>query len=439
MNQHMKSPIWWVPSVYFAMGLPFIAVNLVSTFMFKDLGISDAEIAFWTSIIMMPWTLKFLWSPFLEMYRTKKFFVVLTQLLSGLLFGIVAFSLKFDYFFAISISTMAVIALSGATHDIACDGVYMAELSSADQAKYIGVQGAFYNIAKLVANGGLVAVAGMLAESFGAVDGASVQQNLPAYKEAWMIIFLIISVLLLVLGLYHSRMLPCTQTQASVRRSGGDVMREMWMVIKNFFTKKHIFYYISFIILYRFAEGFIMKIAPLFLRSSREIGGLGLSLTEIGTLNGVFGSGAFVLGSLLAGIYVSKRGLKKTLFTLCCVFNFPFVAYTLLAVFQPENLYLIGAGIVIEYFGYGFGFVGLTLFMMQQIAPGKHQMSHYAFASGIMNLGVMLPGMMSGFVSDYLGYEKFFIYVLLATIPSLLITYFIPFTYDDTQQSSGKN
>ena len=439
MNQHMKSPIWWVPSVYFAMGLPFIAVNLVSTFMFKDLGISDTEIAFWTSIIMMPWTLKFLWSPFLEMYRTKKFFVVLTQLLSGLLFGIVAFSLKFDYFFAISISTMAVIALSGATHDIACDGVYMAELSSADQAKYIGVQGAFYNIAKLVANGGLVAVAGMLAESFGAVDGASVQQNLPAYKEAWMIIFLIISVLLLVLGLYHSHMLPCTQTQASVRRSGGDVMREMWMVIKNFFTKKHIFYYISFIILYRFAEGFIMKIAPLFLRSSREIGGLGLSLTEIGTLNGVFGSGAFVLGSLLAGIYVSKRGLKKTLFTLCCVFNFPFVAYTLLAVFQPENLYLIGAGIVIEYFGYGFGFVGLTLFMMQQIAPGKHQMSHYAFASGIMNLGVMLPGMMSGFVSDYLGYEKFFIYVLLATIPSLLITYFIPFTYDDTQQSSGKN
>lgn len=439
MNQHMKSPIWWVPSVYFAMGLPFIAVNLVSTFMFKDLGISDTEIAFWTSIIMMPWTLKFLWSPFLEMYRTKKFFVVLTQLLSGLLFGIVAFSLKFDYFFAISISTMAVIALSGATHDIACDGVYMAELSSADQAKYIGVQGAFYNIAKLVANGGLVAVAGMLAESFGAVDGASVQQNLPAYKEAWMIIFLIISVLLLVLGLYHSRMLPCTQAQASVRRSGGDVMREMWMVIKNFFTKKHIFYYISFIILYRFAEGFIMKIAPLFLRSSREIGGLGLSLTEIGTLNGVFGSGAFVLGSLLAGIYVSKRGLKKTLFTLCCVFNFPFVAYTLLAVFQPENLYLIGAGIVIEYFGYGFGFVGLTLFMMQQIAPGKHQMSHYAFASGIMNLGVMLPGMMSGFVSDYLGYEKFFIYVLLATIPSLLITYFIPFTYDDTQQSSGKN
>ena len=410
------NPIAWVPTVYFAMGLPFIAVNLVSTFMFKDLGISDTQIAFWTSIIMLPWTLKFLWSPFLEMYRTKKFFVVVTQLLSGLLFGVVAFSLKFDYFFAISISTMAVIALSGATHDIACDGVYMAELSPEDQAKYIGVQGAFYNIAKLVANGGLVAVAGMLAEHFGAVEGASIQENMPAYKEAWMIIFIIISALLLVLGLYHSRMLPCTQVPSTQKRSSAEVLHELWEVIKNFFTKKHIIYYICFIILYRFAEGFIMKIAPLFLRSSRDIGGLGLTLTQIGTLNGVFGSAAFVLGSLLAGIYVSRRGLKKTLFTLCCVFNFPFVAYTLLAVFQPENLYVIGAGIITEYFGYGFGFVGLTLFMMQQIAPGKHQMSHYAFASGIMNLGVMLPGMMSGFFSDWLGYEKFFIYVLLATV-----------------------
>lgn len=429
-----RNPLSWVPSAYFAMGLPFIAVNLVSTFMFKDLGISDTQITFWTSLIMMPWTLKFLWSPFLEMYRTKKFFVVTTQLLSGLLFGLVAFSLKMDYFFAISISTMAVIAMSGATHDIACDGVYMAELDASQQAKYIGVQGAFYNIAKLVANGGLVAMAGMLAEHFGAVKGASTETNMPAYTNAWMIIFGLISLLLIVLGLYHSRMLPSTQKAQSQRRSAAEVARSLWQVIYSFCTKKHIFYYICFIILYRFAEGFVMKVAPLFLRSSREIGGLGLSLTEIGTLNGVFGSGAFVLGSLLAGIYVSKRGLKKTLFSLCCVFNFPFVAYTLLAIYQPENLFVIGAGIVAEYFGYGFGFVGLTLFMMQQIAKGEHQMSHYAFASGIMNLGVMLPGMLSGYCSDHLGYEKFFIYVLITAIPALLITYFIPFTYPEEKK-----
>lgn len=427
------NPACWVPTAYFAMGMPFIAVNLVSVYMFKDLGISDTQIAFWTSLIMMPWTLKFLWSPFLEMYRTKKFFVLLTELLSGILFGVVAYSLVFDYFFAISISTMAVIAFSGATHDIACDGVYMAELNQQDQAKYIGVQGAFYNIAKLVANGGLVALAGLLAAHFGAVEGASLEINKGAYSSAWMIIFGVIGAILVLLACYHVKMMPSTQVPQTGKKSSSEVMNELVGVIANFFTKQHIIYYIFFIILYRLGEGFIMKIAPLFLRASREVGGLGLSLAEIGTLNGIFGSIAFVLGSLLAGIYVSKYGLKKTLFTLCCIFNLPFIAYTFLAVTQPTNLYLIGTCITMEYFGYGFGFVGLTLFMMQQIAPGKHQMSHYAFASGIMNLGVMLPGMCSGYLSDLLGYREFFIYVLLATIPAFLITYFIPFTYDDSK------
>ena len=428
------NPIYWVPTAYFAMGLPFIAINLVSVFMFKDLGISDTQITFWTSLIMMPWTLKFLWSPFLEKYRTKKFFVLVTELLSGILFGVVAFSLFFDYFFAISISTMAVIAFSGATHDIACDGVYMAELNKEDQAKYIGVQGAFYNVAKLVANGGLVALAGMLAEYFGAIEGASIDANKGAYSSAWMIIFAVIAAVMVLLGLYHIKMLPSTQVPATGKKSTSEIMQDLVNVIGNFFTKKHIVYYIFFIILYRLAEGFIMKVAPLFLRASREVGGLGLSLTEIGTLNGVFGSAAFVIGSLLGGIFVARYGLKKTLFMLCCVFNLPFLAYTFLAVVQPTSLYLIGTCITMEYFGYGFGFVGLTLFMMQQIAPGKHQMSHYAFASGIMNLGVMLPGMISGYFSDLLGYRSFFIYVLIATIPAFLMTYFIPFTYDDSKK-----
>lgn len=432
LNRKTINPLCWVPTAYFAMGLPFIAINLVSVFMFKDLGISDTQIAFWTSLIMMPWTLKFLWSPFLEMYRTKKFFVLITELFSGILFGVVAFSLMFDYFFAICISTMAVIAFSGATHDIACDGVYMAELNKLDQSKYIGVQGAFYNIAKLVANGGLVALAGKLAEGFGAIEGASTKVNASAYAPAWMIIFGLIAVIMVLMSIYHIKILPSTQVQLTEKKSASEVGRELVAVIGNFFTKKHILYYICFIILYRLAEGFIMKIAPLFLRASRDVGGLGLSLEKIGTLNGICGSAAFVLGSLLAGIYVSKLGLKKTLFTLCCIFNLPFIAYTFLAVAQPENVYLIGACITMEYFGYGFGFIGLTLFMMQQVAPGKHQMSHYAFASGIMNLGVMLPGMVSGYLSDLLGYRDFFIYVLIAAIPAFLITYFIPFTYNDS-------
>jgi PAT family beta-lactamase induction signal transducer AmpG len=418
------------------MGLPFIAINLVSVFMFRDMGVSDKQIAFWTSLVMLPWTLKFLWSPFLEIYRTKKFFVLFTELVSGLLFGVVAFSLVFDYFFAISVSTMALIAFSGATHDIACDGVYMAALDDENQARYIGVQGAFYNIAKLVANGGLVALAGMLASRCGAVEGAAVEVNKEAYTYAWMIIFGVIAALMLLFSLYHLKALPATQARRKTQKTGREVMLELWATIANFFTKKHIFYYICFIILYRLGEGFIMKIAPLFLRAKRVDGGLGLSLEEVGLLNGTFGSAAFVLGSLLAGLYVSRYGLKRTLFSLCCVFNLPFVAYTYLAVARPESLWAIGSCITLEYFGYGFGFVGLTLFMMQQIAPGKHQMSHYAFASGIMNLGVMLPGMASGWLSDKLGYEDFFIYVLIATIPAFVITYFIPFTYTEGSTST---
>lgn len=174
-----------------------------------------------------------------------------------------------------------------------------------------------------------------------------------------------------------------------------------------------------------------MKIVPLFLKADVASGGLGLTEKEIGLCYGTFGAAAFVIGSVLAGYYVAHRGLQKSLFSLCCVFNLPFVAYTLLAIYQPSSLWLIGGGIVLEYFGYGFGFVGLTLFMMQQIAPGKHQMSHYAFASGIMNLGVMLPGMLSGYVSDMLGYQNFFIFVLFCTLPAFLITWFVPFTYPD--------
>ena len=437
VSQHKATnPVYWVPTAYYAMGLPFIAVNLVSLYMYKELGVSDTQITFWTSLLILPWTLKFLWSPFMEMYRTKKFFVLLTEMLSGFLFGLVAFSLFSNYFFAISISTMAVIAFSGATHDVACDGVYMAELNQVDQTKYIGVQGAFYNIAKLVSNGGLVALAGMLSEYFGATEGAPLEMNKEAYSYSWMIIYGIIALMLVLLGIYHIKMLPSTQVPVSSaeRKTVAEVGRELVAVIRNFFTKKHIIYYIFFIILYRLGEGFIMKVAPLFLRSSREVGGLGLTTTEIGTLVGIFGSAAFVLGSLLAGFYVSKFGLKKTLFSLCCIFNLPFIAYTFLAIVRPDNLYLVGTCITMEYFGYGFGFVGLTLFMMQQIAPGKYQMSHYAFASAIMNLGVMLPGMASGYLSDLLGYRDFFIYVLLSTIPAFLITYFIPFTHDDSKK-----
>ena len=434
---HRRSPITWIPTAYFAMGLPFVFLNMVTVLMFKGLGVEDKLITFWTSLILLPWTLKPLWSPFLELFKTKKFFVIATQLITGITFGLVAFSLQLPHFFSIAIGLLAVIAFSGATHDIACDGVYMSELSTSDQAKYIGWQGAFYNIAKIVATGGLVYLAGYLIEmnSAGATDGVAV---LSANRKSWMIILAAMCVVMVVLGIYHMFMLPSGGSAAvQKKRSVHETATELVNVLLDFFSKRHIVYYIFFIILYRFAEGFVMKIVPLFLKAGRDMGGLGLSEKEIGLYYGTYGAAAFVLGSLLAGYYISARGLKKTLFSLCCIFNIPFMVYALFAAFQPESGILICSGIIFEYFGYGFGFVGLTLFMMQQVAPGKHQMAHYAFASGIMNLGVMIPGMLSGWVCETLGeffnkpggYEPFFIFVLIATIPAFLITYFVPFKY----------
>lgn len=438
--QNRRSPISWVPTLYFAMGMPFVVLNMVCTLMFKGLDVSDAQIAFWTSIIMFPWTLKPLWSPLLEIYKTKKFFVIFTQIATGCIFGLVALALHLPNFFAVCIALLAIIAFSGATHDVAADGVYMASLSKDDQARYIGWQGAFYNIAKIAATGGLVYLAGMLIEAYtGDVTGLSPAAAAAAKHNgsvmAWTIIMAVIGGIMVVLGLYNAKFVPSEVKKDAEERPGfKETMVELGNVFVDLFRKRHILYYIFFIILYRFAEGFVMKIVPLFLKADRADQGLGLSEKEIGLCYGTFGAAAFVIGSILAGYYVAHRGLQKSLFSLCCVFNLPFVAYTLLAVYQPESLVLIGGGIVLEYFGYGFGFVGLTLFMMQQIAPGKHQMAHYAFASGIMNLGVMLPGMLSGYVSDWLGYRHLFIFVLFCTIPAFLITWFVPFTYPDKKK-----
>lgn len=408
------NPLYWVPTVYFAMGLPFVALSMVSVLMFSDLEIGNAQIAFWTSLIMLPWTLKPFWSPFLEVVKTKKYFVVTTQLLTGVTFALVALSLPLSHFFTYAIAFMGVIALSGATHDIAGDGIYLTVLDEQTQARYIGWQGAFYNLAKILTSGGLVLLAGILKNQLGVL-------------YAWMIIMGICSFIMLMLSIYHHYNLP---EEKQVKRSitnFSEGRKQLCEIFRSFFMKKNILKYISFIILYRFAEGFAMKIVPLFLKAPRSQGGLGLSLSDIGLIYGTLGVVAFIIGSILAGYYIATWGLKRTLFSLCCIFNIPFVVYLLLALYQPQNIFLIGGAVVAEYFGYGFGFVGLTLFMMQQVAAGEHKMSHYAFASGIMNLGIMLPGMLSGYLSDWLGYSNFFIWVMIATLPAFAMTWFVPF------------
>lgn len=355
-----KSPIRWIPTAYFAMGLPFVVLNMVAVLMYNGMGVDKELITFWTSLILLPWTFKFLWSPFLELFGTKKAYVVATQMITGVAFGLVALALGSSHFFAVTIALLAVIAFSGATHDIACDGVYMSELSNSEQSKYIGWQGGFYNIAKIVGTGLLVYLAGVIIRYAGGdASGALPETVRNANRIGWSWVLALVGAIMLIIGVYHIFVLPSGGTKdCRKERSASDVARELTTVLGEFFRKKHIWY--------------------------------------------------------------------------CLTFNIPFVVYAVLAYFQPTGGVIISAGIILEYFGYGFGFVGLTLFMMQQVAPGKHQMAHYAFASGIMNFGVMLPGMLSGWVCNMLGgYTLFFIVVTILTIVPLLVTYFVPFKYND--------
>lgn len=407
------NPAAWVPTLYFSEGLPFVATSVISVLMYKSLGLSDSEIALFTTLVMWPWTLKPLWSPFIEMFKTKKYFVVATQFIGGISFGLLALSLPLTGFLQYSLIMYVIIAFNSATHDIAADGVYVNALNSHEQSKYVGWQGAFYNVAKVISQGALVYIAGKLELTIGVV-------------EAWMVVMGIIGAILLFMSLYHYKVLPTGGSSTSVKNVK-EAMATFWEVVKLFFEKKYILWGIAFIILFRTAEGQLTKIVPLFMRASRDDGGLGLLTSDIGIAYGIFGAAAFVLGSIAGGYFVAKKGLKSSIFTLAIIFNAPDLVYTFLAITVPENFAIICAAVSVEWFGYGFGFVGVILFMMQQIAPGPYKMAHYAFATAIMNLGFMLPSMISGFISDYLGYQKFFIWVIIATIPSFLVAWFVPF------------
>ncbi|HTY10556.1 MAG TPA: MFS transporter [Bacteroidota bacterium] len=408
-----RHPALWVPTLYTAEGLPFVAVNIVSVLMYKSMGKTDGEIAFFTTLVALPWMLKPLWGPILEMFKTKKYFVIATQFIGGVLFGMLALTLQLPSYFEWSLVLFAIIAFNFATHDIAADGVYVNVLSDKQQSEYVGWQGAFYNVGKILSQGVFVIVAGTLEKSIGVVP-------------AWGTVMGMFAAVLIVLSLYHAKNLPTGGASGNVR-SIKETFAAFADVVKTFFEKKYIWWGIIFLVLYRFAEGQAIKIVPLFMRAAREHGGLGLSTEEIGLLYGFFPPLAFILGSVLSGYFTANRGLRKSLFILCCFFNIPFVVYTFLAIAQPANFYVIESAVVFEYFGYGFGFIGLTLFMMQQIAPGKYKMAHYAFATALMALGFNIPSMLSGFLSDLLGYKDFFIWVIIATIPSFLATWFVPF------------
>ena len=406
------SPSLWVPTLYFAEGLPFYAVNMMALIFYSRMGVSNATITATVSLLGLPWSLKPLWSPFLEMYRTKKFFVVLMEFVGGLSLGLLALCLPLPGYFRYSVALLAMIAFCSSTHDIAADGLYIASLSRKQQAEYAGWQGAFYNIARFVSQGGLIILAGYL------------ESKMPVAR-AWMAIFGSVGVALVVLSLFHSRVLP-TGGEERHQRSIKQAMATFWDVIVTFFQKPNILILLLFVFLYRAGEGQVVKVGPLFLKAARSSGGMGLSTAEFGTIYGTFGTAAFILGTILGGYFAASLGLKRALLPLILVMNVPMLTYFYLSTVLPTSTALITLAMSLEMFGYGFGFVGVMLLMMQEIAPGKYQTAHYAFANSLMNLGLILPGALSGFVQTKLGYERFFLWVLISAVPAMVMARFVP-------------
>jgi len=406
------SPSLWVPTLYFAEGLPFYAVNMMALIFYSRMGVANITITATVSLLGLPWSLKPLWSPFLEMYKTKKFFVVLMEFVGGVSLGLLALCLPLSGYFRYSIAFFALVAFCSSTHDIAADGLYIAGLSPKQQAAYAGWQGGFYNIARFFSQGGLLILAGYL------------ENRMPAVR-AWMVIFATVGITLVMLSLFHSRVLPPGGEERH-SRSLREMLATFWDVLVSFFKKPNIYFLLLFVFLYRAGEGQVVKIGPLFLKAARDQGGLGLSTTQFGTIYGTFGTAAFILGSILGGYFAAWLGLKRALLPLILVMNLPMLTYFYLSTELPGSAVLITLAMSLEMFGYGFGFVGVMLLMMQEIAPGKYQTAHYAFANSLMNLGLILPGAISGWIQMKIGYQHFFIWVLISALPAMVLSRFVP-------------
>ena len=417
-----RSPLAWVPSLYLAQGLPFFAVAMVAGQMFKSMGVANDDIAHWTAAIMSAWIFKPLWSPFLELASSKKIIVVSFQLIGGACLGLVALALHMPFWFAACVVMLTLVAISSATHDVACDGLYISSLTPKEQAAYAGWTGTFFNAGRFISSGGLLLLAGYFEKTMGVVS-------------AWTIVFCILAAAMAALGLYNSWALPLAKNPVSADITASAIARTLKEVIIDFFKKPGIWVSVLFIILFRAGEAQVQTIGPLFLREARNLGGLGLTTIEVGAVYGTAGTVAFVVGSIAGGYFTSWLGLKRAILVLILAVNLPNLVFYFLSTTLPTDLTLIGAALAVEMFGYGFGFVGLILYMMQVVAPGKYQTAHYAFATGIMQLGFSLFKWVSGDIQIALGYHNFFLWVLAAAVPVAILSQIIPMSASERQQA----
>jgi MFS transporter, PAT family, beta-lactamase induction signal transducer AmpG len=429
-----RSPAWWVPSSYFAEGVPFAMVVWVAGTLFKDLGHTDSEITLSTGSIVIMWSLKPLYAGFLDMFRTKKFWVVSMEFLIAILLGLIALALPLPNYFQVIIAILWVSAFASATQDICVDGVYITSLDPKTQAGWIGLQGAAWITGRIFATALVVLAAGVL----------KTEAGLNA-KAAWAIALGLSVATMAGLGVYHSFVLP-TGSIPHRPNDSREVMTtfvDQWL---DFFRKPKIWLMLLFVFLYRSGEGFLLIEAPLFMQAKLSDGGLGLSLEQKGLIDGLISTIVSLVAGIAGGTFIAKYGLKRSIVFMALCMNVPHLCYIFLsqavAPGSPLSMTTISVLVSIEKFGYSFGMVANMLYMMQQLSPGKYHMTHYAFCTALMNLVLVPTQMASGPLADWMGYRNFFIFVLVASIPSVIAAWFAPFpntTEGGTAARAGKS
>ena len=401
------NPWVWIPTLYFGQGIPYVVVMTLSVIMYKNMGVNNTDIALYTSWLYLPWVIKPLWSPLIEIFGTKRMWIVALQFAVGASLACVALTIPGPDFFKMTLAVFWLMAFASASHDIAADGFYMLALPQHSQAAFVGVRSTFYRLANIGGQGGLVYLAGVLQERTGSM------------QTAWATVFFVLTAMFVALGLYHWLVLPkpAADTRGAGHGQVGALITEFFRVFAEFFRKPGILVVLGFLLLYRFPEAQLLKLATPFLMDTLDAGGLGLSTKAVGIAYGTVGLTALTVGGLLGGWVISRVGLQRALWPLVLLMHVPNAVFLLLALAQPQDVVIVSAALAVEQFGYGLGFTAYLMYMIL-VADGPHKTAHYAICTGFMALGMMLPGMWSGWLQQQLGYTSFFIWVLVATVPS---------------------
>jgi len=409
-----RNPWFWIPSLYLAEGLPNALAATVALILFQELGVPNKANTFWVGLLYLPWVLKPLWSPAVDILRTRRVWIWQMQLFLAVAMACLARSVNAVNFFPLSLAFFGFVTLSSATHDIAADGFYILATSEREQSFFVGVRNTFYRVAMLCAQGPFIYYAAKLKAGTGNV------------ALGWALAFATMAGLFLLFGAYHGVILPRPNADAPGQPGSlAKFFKEFLDTFKAFFQKPGILALLSFLLLYRFGEAQLLKIAPLFLKAARADGGLGLTTEQFSVVYSTIGVIAMMAGGIVAGVLVSRKGLRAWIWPMVIIMHLPDAVFIYLSHARPLSLLLIASGVALEQFGYGFGFTAYMLYMIY-IARGRHQTAHYAICTGFMALGVMIPGMWSGWLQELLGYQHFFVWVILATIPSFLVVWFIP-------------